>query len=57
MDARQPVYSKCLVESSIRYVWSTYCMLTRVVDILYASNSLSANENPMKDCYFFLSPG
>lgn len=57
MDARQPVYSKCLVESSIRYVWSTYCMLTIVVDILYASNSLSANENPMKDCYLFLSPG
>ena len=55
MDARQPVCSKCLVESSVMCVWSTYSMLTTVVDILYASNSLSANENPMKDCYFFQS--
>ena len=56
MDARQPVYSKGLVESSIMYVWSTYCMLTIVVDILYTSNSLSANENSMRYCYFFSIP-
>ena len=53
----QYIYSKGLVESSIMYVWSTYCMLTIVVDILYTSNSLSANENSMRYCYFFLSPG
>lgn len=39
MDARQPVY-RCLLESSIIYLWSTYQMLAVLLNILHAPTHL-----------------